>query len=119
MTDPITDAADRARRLAEAGAPRLLPSPRRTDAMTDALLLLMIEEITQPLSRCEGDSPCAEMIPSYNAILSTAKGNHPEDLFLGNLLPIDKGGFLNVSQLLALFALLRFVLEWLQTTRQE
>lgn len=119
MTDPITDAADRARRLTEASAPRLLSPPRRTDAMTDNVLLLMIEEITKPLSKGEGDSPCAEMIPSYNAILSAAKGNHPEDLFLGNLLPIDKGGFVNVSQLLALFALLRFVLEWLQTARQE
>jgi len=119
MTDPATDAASRAQRLTEAGIRRLLSPSRRTDAMNDAILLLMIEEITKPLSRGEGDSPCAEMIPSYNAILSTAKGNHPEDLFLMNLLPIDKGGFVNVSQLLALFALLRFVLEWFQNTRQE
>ena len=119
MTNPITEAADHARLLTEASTPRLLPPPRRTDAMNDTLLLQMIAEITQPLSTGEGDSPCAEMIPSYNAILSVAKGNHPEDPFLGNLLPIDKGGFVNVSQLLALFALLRFVLDWLQTTRQQ
>ena len=118
MTDIVVDTADPARQITETGAPRLLSPPRRTNAMPDTILLKMIEEITQPLSRGEGDSPCAEMIPSYNAILSMAKDNHSEDPFLKNLLPIDKGGFVNVSQLLALFALLRFVLEWLESTRQ-
>ena len=83
--------------------------------MTDLFLLRMIEALVTPLSenRHGGDSPCTELIPSYNAILSMVQANHPDDPFLGLLSPIDKGGFLNTSQLLALFGQLRIVMEFL------
>lgn len=113
---------DTARLLTETASPNpasLLPPPRRPQTMTDHFLLNLIEEIVKALSESDGNSPCTEMVPSYNAILSTAKSNHPNHPFLSLLSPIEKDRFINVAVLMALFAQVRIVLESLQAAPQS
>ncbi len=116
MADDFIDVEKETKLLTTA---RLLSPPRRTPAMTDQVLLRLIEEIVKPLSDCGGNSPCTELVPSYNAILSTAKTNHPNDLFLNVLLPIEKDSFINVATLLALVAQIRIVLESIEAASQS
>jgi hypothetical protein len=82
--------------------------------MNDRLLLRIMEETVSALSKIDGNSPAMDMIPSYNAVLITAKSNHPGDPFLSALGTIDSGGFIMTGMLLALFAQLRIVLESFQ-----
>jgi hypothetical protein len=118
MTDDLTNAEAPTRPLTETSpaAARLLPPPRRPQTMTDRFLLQLTEEIVKPLSNSDGNSPCTELVPSYNAILTTARTNHPDDPFLSILSPIAKDSFINAATILALLAQLRIVLESLQST---
>ena len=83
--------------------------------MTDPFLLQLTEEIVKALKESDGNSPCTEMVPSYNAILNVAQTNHPNHPFLSLLPPIEKDRFINVAVLLALLAQLRIILESLQS----
>ena len=121
MTEDYIDAESPTKRLTETASPdtpRLLPPPRRPQTMTDQFLLQLTEEIVKPLSESDGNSPCTEMVPSYNAILNTAQFNHPNHPFLSLLSPIEKDRFVNVAVLMALLAQIRIVLESLQTAPQ-
>jgi hypothetical protein len=86
--------------------------------MTDQTIIRILEETQKPLSRMEHFEHCLFLVPSYNALLTSARANHPEEEFL-RVLPLldpeakDKDGdpIINPRQLAILFAQLRIVLE--------
>ncbi|MCW3054818.1 MAG: hypothetical protein JWN14_3988 [Chthonomonadales bacterium] len=83
------------------------------NSMSDAILVRIIEEMTKPLSDLNGHCSADEMVPSYNALLGAAQANHPDVPFLNAMEPIPQKS-INSGPLLALFAQLRIVLEYLQ-----
>lgn len=82
-----------------------------TRKMPDSFLLKMIEQMTSALGASAGMEPCGQLIGSYNALVQTAKTNHPDDPFLRHLGSIDTEGYINAPQLLALLGQLRLVLK--------
>ncbi|WP_309712485.1 hypothetical protein [Armatimonas sp.] len=60
-------------------------------------------------------SSCPYMVPSYNALVSTARANHPEDSFLKILTPIptnsDDRDYISIAEINALLAQLIIALE--------
>lgn len=82
-------------------------------SMTDAILIRIIEEMSKPLSDLNGHCSADEMISSYNALLGAAQANHPDVPFLTAMEPIAQKS-VNSGPLLALFAQLRIILEYLQ-----
>jgi hypothetical protein len=96
--------------------------------MTDDLILRLIDETCKGLARMEFFTPCAHLIPSYNALVRAVQGNHPDDPYLNTVFPIlqpnenaerpDKhgsdGSGINPPLLRILFTQLRIILESLQ-----
>ncbi len=81
--------------------------------MNDALLLRLIGAMTKPLTHVDGHCSVDEIIPSYNALLTEAKANHPDVTFLANISPLKQNS-INAGPMLALLAQLQIVLEYLQ-----
>ena len=86
--------------------------------MKDQALIRIAEETTKALADAHPYSSAKRTIPSYNALLSAAKANHPGDPFL-TALPLfelnreGRGEEDNTStaEMIALFAQIRIVLE--------
>ncbi len=80
--------------------------------MKDETILKIAEETEKVLKRMEFHEPCDQLLPSYNALLTAARENHPEDGFIQALQPIEdvsaKGK--NKNQLQILFSQLRIAL---------
>ncbi|MGC4045632.1 MAG: hypothetical protein QM758_17715 [Armatimonas sp.] len=80
--------------------------------MKDTILLQLIQATIGHLKHAVSVSPALQLIPSYNAVLSAAKANHPEDTFLKVLLPLEPSGeMISIAEMTALFAQIGIVLE--------
>ncbi|MBW3622105.1 MAG: hypothetical protein KY468_01690 [Armatimonadetes bacterium] len=80
--------------------------------MTDEMILRMADETVQILSKAPWHLDCKHLLPTYNAMLVAARDNHPDDSFLGALVPINpNNGDVNAPILTVLFAQLRMALE--------
>jgi hypothetical protein len=87
--------------------------------MTDQTILRLLEETHKPLSRMEHFESCAYLVPGYNALLRSARKNHPEEEYLQVLPEIqvrtNKDGEEEIEvgprQLSILYSQLRIVLE--------
>ncbi len=86
--------------------------------MNDATIIRMATETIQHLRHAIPVSSCPYMVPSYNALVSAASANHPEDVFLKVLAPIPTTGddrdCISIAEINALFAQLIIALESLQ-----
>lgn len=78
----------------------------------------MATETIQHLRHAIPVSSCPYMVPSYNALVSAASANHPDDAFLKVLTPIPTTGddrdSISIAEITALFAQLIIALESLQ-----
>ena len=78
----------------------------------------MATETIQHLRHAIPVSSCPYMVPSYNALVSAASANHPDDAFLKVLTPIPTTGddrdSISIAEITALFAQLVIALESLQ-----
>ncbi len=80
--------------------------------MNDTTLLKLIHETVRHLSQAISVSPALQLIPSYNAVLSTARTNHPSEAFFQVLAPLEPGGeMISIAEITALFAQIAIVLE--------
>ena len=81
--------------------------------MTDEAISKMAGETGRILSDAPWHVDCRHLVPSYNAMLIAARENHPEDAFLGALLPLDTAanGDVNAPVLTILLAQIRLALE--------
>lgn len=85
--------------------------------MKDATIVRMLEETCSMLKHVDAYVSCTHLVPSYNALLTAAKANHPNDPFLSalSLLPTnsnEKG--CGSSEIRVLFAQMRIALESFQ-----
>jgi hypothetical protein len=82
--------------------------------MTDETIVKMLRETCQVLSRMEFFEPSKYLLPSYNALLTAARANHPNEPFL-SVLPTLEGGedeeAFNPHTACILFSQLRIALE--------
>lgn len=83
--------------------------------MNDATIIRMATETIQHLRHAIPVSSCPYMVPSYNALVSAAKANHPDDTFLKALNPLPTTGDdrdnISIAEINALFAQLVIALE--------
>jgi hypothetical protein len=81
--------------------------------MTDKAILSMANQTSEILSEAPWHVDCKALLPSYNALLTAAKENHPEDSFLRALTSLDPNqeGDVNAPVLSVLLAQLRMALE--------
>jgi hypothetical protein len=82
-------------------------------AINDALLLQIIEEMSKPLAHMDVHCSTDEVVSSYNALLGAAQANHPDVPLLNALQPLPQNS-INAGPMVALFAQLRIILEYLQ-----
>jgi hypothetical protein len=86
--------------------------------MNDTTIIRMATETIQHLRHAIPVSPCPYMVPSYNALVSAAQANHPDDTFLKVLAPLPTTGddrdCISIAEITALFAQLAVALESLQ-----
>lgn len=81
--------------------------------MNDAMLIRIIEELSKPLGHMDVHCSVDELASSYNALLASAKTNHPDVALLNALGPLERND-INAGPFLALLAQLRIILEYLQ-----
>ena len=80
--------------------------------MNDTTLLKLIHETVRHLGNAISVSPAYQLIPSYNAVLASAKANHPSHSFLSVLTPLEANGeMVSIAEMTALFAQIAIVLE--------
>lgn len=83
--------------------------------MNDSTIIRMATETVQHLRNAISVGPALYMVPSYNALLTAAKANHPEDVFLKALttLPVkgEDGDHISIAEISALFAQIAVALE--------
>src|SRR5207249_5339948 len=65
---------------------------RRASAMTDAVILRMIEESCAILQQMEYREDCAPLLPTYTALVIAAQANHPQDSFIRTLSSVEDTG---------------------------
>ena len=82
--------------------------------MKDETIVRMLQESCQVLARVRFPVSCPHLGPYYNALLRAAKANHPDDVFLSALPPIEDGEAAGPEELNVLFAQLRIAVESLQ-----
>ena len=87
--------------------------------MEDKTILKIAESTAHMLSKADFPISVSHIIPSYNAILKSAKENHPDDEFLNTLNPIEEDIGDGFFQLKILFSQLRIVVEALQEEEQK
>ena len=102
--------------VAELLANRFREAAERKERMKDATLIRICEETTKWLSQTITVNPASQMVPSYNALLEAAKGNHPDHFFLRalQLLPVSGDELVTIGEMIALFGQIRIVLESLR-----
>ena len=83
--------------------------------MNDAIIIRIATETIQHLRNAISVGPALAMVPSYNALLTAAKTNHPEDVFLKALAPLatkgDDGDAVSIAEITALFAQIAVALD--------
>ncbi len=79
--------------------------------MKDETIVKIAEKTEKILLRMEFHEPCDQLLPSYNALLTAARENHPEDGFIQALQPISALPKGSTNQLHILFSQLRIALE--------
>ena len=83
--------------------------------MNDAIIIRMAAETIQHLRHAIPVSSCPYMVPSYNALVTAARANHPDDVFLKALTPLPTTGddrdCISIAEITALFAQLAIALE--------
>ena len=83
--------------------------------MNDAIIIRMATETIQHLRHAIPVSSCPYMVPSYNALVTAARANHPDDTFLKALEPLPTTGddrdCISIAEITALFAQLAIALE--------
>jgi hypothetical protein len=82
-------------------------------SINDDVLLRIIEEMSKPLAHMDVHCSTDEIVSSYNALLGAAQANHPDVPLLTALAPLEHNS-INAGPMLALFAQLRIILEYLQ-----
>ena len=87
--------------------------------MDDKIILKIAESTAHMLSKADFPISVSHIIPSYNAILKSAKENHPDDEFLSMLNPVGEDIGDGFFQLGILFAQLRIIVEALQEENQK
>jgi hypothetical protein len=78
--------------------------------MKDEIIRRILDETCQALKGVHFPVQTPHLIPSYNALLTAAKDNHPNDSFLRVLEPLEPGES-GPEEMRVLFAQLRIVLE--------
>ncbi|WP_395092506.1 hypothetical protein [Armatimonas sp.] len=83
--------------------------------MNDSIIIRMATETIQHLRHAIPVSSCPYMVPSYNALVTAARANHPDDVFLKVLSPLPTTGddrdCISIAEITALFAQLAIALE--------
>ena len=83
--------------------------------MNDTVIIRLATETIQHLRNAISVGSALHMVPSYNALLTAAKNNHPNDIFLQALMILptksDDCDGISIAEISALFAQIAIALD--------
>jgi hypothetical protein len=87
--------------------------------MKDETIIKIAEDTAKTLAGMQFFEPCGQLMPTYNALIKAAKGNHPDEPFLQALPESNEMVEDGVNQLKILFSQLRIALDSLRTNNDS